>query len=387
MPVKKCSNGKWRIGSGKCMYDTKEDAEKAMQGWKASESMAEAKSRLTEKKSTVKVTRGMANHVGRVKYTCPECGLKVAKYKGRYPHRCFTGDTKVSLLDGREVSLRDLSDEVKSGKSVWVYSCRPDGEVTVGKVTACEKTQENASLVKVTFDNGETVRCTPDHLFMLRDGSYKEVQSLESQESLMPLYKKTGKSVNHKVVSVEFLNETEDVYDLTVDDYHNFALTAGVFVHNCPNCQAELPRKKKQESSLREKVEGLIQEISAGKSSSDKAAVSLLSPASKKAGYMNAIMRKVNASEMIDYYVGYSEDESSALRPTWIKLMFSRHTPKEAVGELARDLDKVAAKISLDKGGDQEKPLWVITLSQPRISDEPMMQGDVGVGVDMAGQV
>jgi hypothetical protein len=32
MPVLKCSNGKYRIGSGKCVYDTKEKAEKV---WKA----------------------------------------------------------------------------------------------------------------------------------------------------------------------------------------------------------------------------------------------------------------------------------------------------------------------------------------------------------------
>ncbi|HLC33159.1 MAG TPA: DNA gyrase subunit A [Candidatus Nanoarchaeia archaeon] len=37
---------------------------------------------------------------------------------------------------------------------------------------------------------------------------------------------------NHKVVSVEQLSETEDVYDLTVDRTHNFLLAAGVFVHN-----------------------------------------------------------------------------------------------------------------------------------------------------------
>ena len=40
-------------------------------------------------------------------------------------------------------------------------------------------------------------------------------------------------SPNHKVVSIEFAGY-EDVYDLTVDDYHNFALSAGVFAHNCP---------------------------------------------------------------------------------------------------------------------------------------------------------
>jgi len=35
MPVYKCSNGKYRIGSGKCMYKTKESASKAMKAYKA----------------------------------------------------------------------------------------------------------------------------------------------------------------------------------------------------------------------------------------------------------------------------------------------------------------------------------------------------------------
>ena len=36
MPVLKCSNGKWRIGSGACIYDTKEKATKAYQAILAS---------------------------------------------------------------------------------------------------------------------------------------------------------------------------------------------------------------------------------------------------------------------------------------------------------------------------------------------------------------
>ncbi len=38
---------------------------------------------------------------------------------------------------------------------------------------------------------------------------------------------------NHKVVSVTPVDRTEDVYCLNVPEYHNFALDAGVFVHNC----------------------------------------------------------------------------------------------------------------------------------------------------------
>ncbi len=37
---------------------------------------------------------------------------------------------------------------------------------------------------------------------------------------------------NHKVVKTEFLNEFADVYDLTIDNTHNFALASGIFVHN-----------------------------------------------------------------------------------------------------------------------------------------------------------
>lgn len=40
------------------------------------------------------------------------------------------------------------------------------------------------------------------------------------------------KNYNHKIVSIEYVGET-DVYDLTVDKYHNFAVSSGCVVHNC----------------------------------------------------------------------------------------------------------------------------------------------------------
>ena len=36
MPVRKCSNGKYRIGDGDCIYKTKSSAEKAYAGYRAS---------------------------------------------------------------------------------------------------------------------------------------------------------------------------------------------------------------------------------------------------------------------------------------------------------------------------------------------------------------
>lgn len=34
MPVRKCKNGKYRIGNGKCIYSTKAKAEKAYEGYR-----------------------------------------------------------------------------------------------------------------------------------------------------------------------------------------------------------------------------------------------------------------------------------------------------------------------------------------------------------------
>lgn len=41
------------------------------------------------------------------------------------------------------------------------------------------------------------------------------------------------KNYNHKICKIEVLNKTSNVYCLTVEKYHNFALNSGVFVHNC----------------------------------------------------------------------------------------------------------------------------------------------------------
>lgn len=98
---------------------------------------------------------------------------------------CFSGDTKVKCLDGNSYSFKELVD---SGKSeLWVYSKTPEGKVVPGKAKNIRMTRQNSKLVEVTLDTGFVIKCTPDHPFMLRDGTYKEAQYLTSEDSLMPL--------------------------------------------------------------------------------------------------------------------------------------------------------------------------------------------------------
>lgn len=100
---------------------------------------------------------------------------------------CVTGDTKISLMDGREVPIKKLA-----GKSdFYVYSYdHSTNTIVPGRVRKCGRTIRNAKLVEVTLDNNETIRCTPDHPFLTRNRRYVEAQKLKVGDSIMPLYRR-----------------------------------------------------------------------------------------------------------------------------------------------------------------------------------------------------
>lgn len=99
---------------------------------------------------------------------------------------CFTEDTMIPLLDGMAVPIRDLI-----GKDhFWVYSLAEDGSLRPGRGHSAKLTGKDAEIVKVTLDSGASIRCTADHHFMMRDGSYRRANELFPSDSLMPLYRR-----------------------------------------------------------------------------------------------------------------------------------------------------------------------------------------------------
>jgi tRNA-splicing ligase RtcB (3'-phosphate/5'-hydroxy nucleic acid ligase) len=106
-----------------------------------------------------------------------------------YDIGCFTADTLVPTIDGKSYPIGELAE---SGKEIYVYALSQAHRVVVAKSTA-KKTRTNAPLVKVTLDNDREILCTPDHEFMLRDGSYRQAIELEPQTSLMPFDKRVDK--------------------------------------------------------------------------------------------------------------------------------------------------------------------------------------------------
>jgi len=102
---------------------------------------------------------------------------------------CFTADARVKCLDGKIRTMKEMQEAFDKDEDLWVYSYDVGTKSVVpGKVKWAGVTKKVNELCEVTFDNGESVRCTPDHRFMTRDGKYKEAKDLVDGESLMPLY-------------------------------------------------------------------------------------------------------------------------------------------------------------------------------------------------------
>lgn len=188
--------------------------------------------------------------------------LKNLGHKINGSNLCFSGDTIVAVADGRNgITIKELAAESNGIKKFPVYSARkrtyknqfghsstgnawvPEIKWAVAFKTGTQK------LIKVTLDDGSSFRCTEDHEIALKDGGYEKAKNLVPGTSLEPFNSYTphsgqSKIGNHKVASVEFTDDFEDVYDLTVEDNHNFYIitstqddkflnSSGVLVHNC----------------------------------------------------------------------------------------------------------------------------------------------------------
>lgn len=101
---------------------------------------------------------------------------------------CFTGDTKILTCNEEKISFNELVPRIESGESIYTVSCTPEGEIVPSKIIAAKKIKEVSKLCKITLDNGEEIKCTPDHKFLMRSGEYKPAGELNKDDSLMPCY-------------------------------------------------------------------------------------------------------------------------------------------------------------------------------------------------------
>ena len=110
--------------------------------------------------------------------------------------KCLHPDTKIPLLNGVELTIKEIAQIISSGntQSLWTYSYdKWLNKIVPSKIIAAKQTRQNAELVRVHLDNGKYIDATPDHKFVLRGGESKQAQDLVVGESLQTVNRRMNK--------------------------------------------------------------------------------------------------------------------------------------------------------------------------------------------------
>ena len=172
------------------------------------------------------------------------------------PGGCLAMDTKIPLLDGRTLTLSELTVEYNEGKENWIYSTNPDnGHIAPGKISWAGVTQKSAKVMELTFDNEKTLICTLDHKFPILGKGEVQAKDLIIGESMIPFYtkeehitkfdKKSNKyhqiyqndtkewQFTHKMV-VNSLKDTQEIQEYIYDEqYNNYGRKEVIHHKNC----------------------------------------------------------------------------------------------------------------------------------------------------------
>ena len=102
---------------------------------------------------------------------------------------CLHGDTIIPLLDGTHPTIRELASKGIDAE-FWVYAYDvTNGRYVPAKARNPHVSGRNAKMVEVLFDDGLTIKCTPNHKILTKKNGWVEAAKLSAGESVVPLYK------------------------------------------------------------------------------------------------------------------------------------------------------------------------------------------------------
>jgi hypothetical protein len=143
-----------------------------------------------------------------------------------YNPLCLDLSTRIPLLDGRTLELTELIAEFEQGKENWAYSCDPiTGKVAPGVINWAGITRKNTQTIQLTFDNGETLVCTPDHKIPVFGKGMIEAKDIVETDSLISFNRR-----NKKISSNS--NEYEQVWDHSKKEWQWTHRVVGEFFRN-----------------------------------------------------------------------------------------------------------------------------------------------------------
>lgn len=94
---------------------------------------------------------------------------------------CLTGDTLIKLADKSSVRIDEM---YKSGSQYDVISYDIDHQIVASTTEVMLSGYVN-ELIELTLENGKSIRCTPNHRFLMTNGEYIEAQYITEDTDLV----------------------------------------------------------------------------------------------------------------------------------------------------------------------------------------------------------
>ncbi len=160
------------------------------------------------------------------------------------PDGCLDGNTKILTLDGRNPTIKELAEEWESNhKSIEVYSVDKEGNLVIGNAINPRITKTVNQMIELTLSNEQKILCTLDHKWQINNPSkddkdiiwyyglpYKQAKDLTEKDSIRSIYfmdKNIRIQGNSNIISKKIVESIQEVYCMTVPEFHNFMVDDG----------------------------------------------------------------------------------------------------------------------------------------------------------------
>lgn len=135
---------------------------------------------------------------------------------------CFTGDTMLLTSEGYR-KFREVASWSFRKDEYPLLLINKDGEKKLGRVWS----NGYKHVIRLTFDSGRRIECTPDHRFMLQDG----LECISS--NLIGKIVKGFDGTDSKCIEIMDSGNIEEVYDFEILDEGHWGVVNGLIAHNC----------------------------------------------------------------------------------------------------------------------------------------------------------
>ena len=153
---------------------------------------------------------------------------------------CLDGDIEIPCLDGLTRTVRSISE---SDEDVWVYGFDSTQHLVV-PAKARARFAGNKKVVELTLSTGEVLRCSPEHRWVRRDGSFVEARDLKKNDSLMPFKTMVDHSGHERVYQPGFGSYVATHWSVMRSINPSGCKSAGYLIHHIN----EMPRDNRPEN-------------------------------------------------------------------------------------------------------------------------------------------